>query len=62
MYSRFCRQVFMYLEPPTLDISFRVKYEDVYYMVYANSGNLKCFECGDVGQSAVSAQTGGAAT
>lgn len=43
------RQVFMYLDSPTLDISFRVKYEDAYYMVYANSGNLKCFECGDVG-------------
>lgn len=39
----------MYLDSPTLDISFRVKYEDAYYMVYANSENLKCFECGDVG-------------
>ena len=47
------RQVFMYLETPTLDISFRVKHGDAYYMVYASSGNLKCFECGDTGHKRV---------
>lgn len=43
----------MYLDTSTLDSSFRVKHEVVYYMVYANSGNLKCFECGDVGHKRV---------
>lgn len=45
------RQVFMFLDAPnqTLDVSFRVKYETGYYMVYASSGSMKCFECGDVG-------------
>ena len=45
------RQVFMFLEPPTqtLDVSFRVKYEEQSYMVHASSGTMKCFECGDVG-------------
>ena len=44
------RQVYMFLDSPTqsLDVSFRVKYEGGYYMVYASS-NTKCFECGDVG-------------
>lgn len=44
------RQVFMYLDPPmqSLDISFRVKHGG-YYLVYASSGLMKCFECGDVG-------------
>lgn len=49
----FRRQVFMYLDTPTLDISFRVKHEDAYYMVYASSGIMKCFECGDVGHKRV---------
>lgn len=39
----------MYLESPKLDISFRLMYEDTYYMVYTNSKNIKCFECGDNG-------------
>ena len=45
------RQVFMFLESPTqtLDVSFRVKHGDGSYMVYASSGHIKCFECGDVG-------------
>lgn len=47
------RQVFMYLDTPTLDISFRVKHDDAFYMVYASSGSLKCFECGDVGHKRV---------
>ncbi|CAB1440023.1 unnamed protein product [Pleuronectes platessa] len=42
----------MFLESPTntLEVSFRVKHGDGHYMVYASSGSLKCFECGDVGQ------------
>ena len=45
------RQVFMFLSSPaqTLDVSFRVKHGEGLYMVYASSGSLKCFECGDVG-------------
>lgn len=45
------RQVFMFLTSPTqsLDVSFRVKHENGFYMVYASSGSMKCFECGDVG-------------
>jgi len=45
------RQVFMFLESPTqtLEVSFRVKHGDGLYMVYASSGHMKCFECGDVG-------------
>ena len=45
------RQAFMLLDSPTntLEVSFRVKYGDGHYMVYASSGSLKCFECGDVG-------------
>ena len=45
------RQVFMFLDSPTqtLEVSFRVKYGEGSYMVYASSGQLKCFECGDVG-------------
>lgn len=49
------RQVFMFLDPPsqTLDVSFRVKHGDGAYMVYASSGSLRCFECGDVGHKRV---------
>ena len=45
------RQVFMFLDAPsqTLDVSFRVKYGEGSYMVYASSGQMKCFDCGDVG-------------
>ena len=39
------RQVFML----TLDVSFRVKHSDGFYMAYGSSGQFKCFECGDVG-------------
>lgn len=49
------RQVFMFLDSPTqtLDVSFRVKHEEGFYMVYASSGNMKCFECGDVGHKKI---------
>ncbi|KAG7478767.1 Transposon TX1 putative 82 kDa ORF 1 [Solea senegalensis] len=51
----FRRQVLMYLDSPTqtLDVSFRVKHENGYYMVFASSGNMKCFECGDVGHKRI---------
>ena len=41
----------MYLNDPAqvLEVSFKVKYENGYYAVYASSGNMKCFDCGDVG-------------
>lgn len=47
------RQVFMFLDSPTLEVSFRVKHSDGFYMVYASSGQLKCFECGDIGHKRV---------
>ncbi len=47
----FRRQVNMILDSPerTLDISFRVNHEGKTYMVYATTGSMKCFECGDTG-------------
>lgn len=44
-------QVFMFLESPTqsLDVSFNIKHGGEYYMVYASSGTMKCFEFRDVG-------------
>ena len=47
----FRRQVIMFLNCPaqTLDVSFRVKHGDGHYMVYASTGSMKCYECGDVG-------------
>ena len=47
----FRRQVHMFLTCPsqTLDMSFRVRHGEGNYMVYARSGSMKCFECGDVG-------------
>lgn len=49
--TSFRRQVYMFLESPdhTLNVSFRVKHEGGSYMVYATTGSLRCFECGDVG-------------
>lgn len=45
------RQVFMFLDSQTqtLDVNFRVNHGEGFYMVYASSGSIKCFECGDVG-------------
>lgn len=45
------RQVFMFLDSltQTLEVYFRVEYGQGSYMVYASSGQKKCFECGDVG-------------
>lgn len=45
----FRRQVFMFLNQPELDVSFRVGHEGKSYVVYANTGSMKCFECGDIG-------------
>lgn len=38
----------MFLNAATLEVSFRVKYGERSYMVYASTGNMKCLECGDV--------------
>lgn len=40
----FRRQVFMFLNEQALDVSFKVWHEGRAYMVYANTGNMKCFE------------------
>lgn len=45
----FRRQVFMFLNEPELDISFRVMHEGKAYVIYASTGSMKCFECGDIG-------------
>ncbi|KAK3513385.1 hypothetical protein QTP70_014212 [Hemibagrus guttatus] len=45
----FRRHVSVFLNEQELDMSFRVGYEGRTYMVYASTGNMKCFECGDVG-------------
>ncbi|TWW82352.1 hypothetical protein D4764_01G0021670 [Takifugu flavidus] len=49
------RQCFMFLTCPsqTLDVSFRVRHGEGHYMVYASSGSMRCFECGDVGHKRV---------
>ncbi|TWW53857.1 hypothetical protein D4764_0097100 [Takifugu flavidus] len=49
------RQRFMFLTCPsqTLDVSFRVRHGEGHYMVYASSGSMRCFECGDVGHKRV---------
>ena len=43
------QQVFMILDSQHLDVCFRVKYGEGFYMVYTSAGQIKCFECGDVG-------------
>jgi len=45
------RQVFMFLDSPTqtLEVSFRVKHGDGFYVLYASSGLVQCFARGDVG-------------
>lgn len=66
----FRRQVFMFLNEPDLDVSFRVLYEGKAYMIYANTGSLKCYECGDVGhkrltcphKAGISGETAGPST
>jgi hypothetical protein len=41
----------MILDSPeqTLELSFKVKYDNRLYMAYASTGSRRCFECGDVG-------------
>jgi hypothetical protein len=39
----------MFLNESELDISFRVLHEGKAYVIYANTGSMKCFECGDIG-------------
>ncbi|KAK2827565.1 hypothetical protein Q7C36_018491 [Tachysurus vachellii] len=43
----FKRQVFMFLSAPGLYVLFRVWHEGKTYIVYANTGSMKCFKCGD---------------
>lgn len=38
----------MFLNEPNLDISFRVIFNGKSYMLNANTGSMKCFECGDI--------------
>ncbi len=37
------------MNEPDLDVFFRVLYEGKAYMIYANTGSFKCYECGGVG-------------
>jgi len=39
----------MFLNEPELDISFKVMHKGKAYFIYANTGSMKCFECGDIG-------------
>jgi hypothetical protein len=41
----------MFLDSPeqTLELSFKIKYDNRLYMVYASTGNQRCFECGEFG-------------
>jgi len=45
----FRRQVFMFLNAQTLNVSFRCMYEGRSYMVYASTGEMRCYECGAIG-------------
>ncbi len=38
-----------FLNEPDLDVFFRVLYEGKAYIIYANTGSFKCYECGGVG-------------
>lgn len=49
----FRRQVFMFLNEQDLNVSFRLGHEGKSYLVYASTGNNKCFECGDIGHKRV---------
>lgn len=39
----------MFLSEPGLYVLFRVWHEGKTYMLYANTGSMKCFKCGDFG-------------
>lgn len=45
----FRRQVFMFLSEPNMDVSFKVWYERKPRTLYASTGSMRCFECGDIG-------------
>lgn len=51
----FMRQCFMFLNclSQILDVSFRVKHGERHYMMYASTGSMKFFKCGDVGHKRV---------
>lgn len=44
--------VFMFLNStsPTLDVSFHLKHAESLCVVFASTNNLRCFDCGDLGQ------------
>lgn len=39
----------MFLNEPTLNISFRCVFEGKSYMMYASTGEMRCFDCGSIG-------------
>ncbi len=41
----------MFLNESDLDVSFKVLCEEKAYMIYANTGSLKCYKCGNVVQT-----------
>lgn len=47
----FRRYTFMFLKDAsrTLDVSFRVRHGERSFAVFASTGSLRCFECGDIG-------------
>lgn len=49
----FRRQVFMFLNEPELNVSFRLWHEGKSFLLYASTGSMKCFECGDIGHKKV---------
>ena len=51
----FRRQCFIFLNCPsqTIDVSFKVKHGEGQNMVYASTGSMKSFECGNVGHKRV---------
>jgi len=40
--------VYLNFTDQTQAMSFQVKFEDGFYAVYATSGSIECFKCGDV--------------
>lgn len=47
------RCIFLDLPTQTLEVSFRVKHGDGSYVVCTAMGQIKCFECGNVGHNAL---------
>lgn len=45
----FRRHVYMFLNSPNLNVSFRCVFDGKSYMVYASAGEMRCYECNSVG-------------